>query len=1440
MEIKRAPAGKAAQAVASNSAASRKVSPDDDRQPQGRTAHADDHDIHAGGPPVASRPEDDRPSFGKTPQAVADAYSWTEDQLLLPGVLSGNVLSLDVLSDDRGGGGKRLFSIDDGAGSYLQDLLTSNVNSGWEATANGNRIRIHDGRIELDITGYLSSIGAASVNAMAATDTLHDSFVYAIRLGDGTLSWARVTVDIRGLNDRPVAMVDVGVAGENEVRSFDVLANDTDADVHASKTLVSLGTVTVTSANGAVHGIDASGAFSIVAGQVRFVPGTLFDALDHDDTATVTVRYTMKDDQAATSSSTLTLTVKGANDGPVAVADSGAAGENEVRSFDVLANDTDVDVGATRSLVSLGTVTVTSANGAVHGIDASGAFAIVGGQVRFAPGTLFDALGQGDGATVTVVYTMQDDQGATSSATMTLAVSGANDGPVATASLVATNQDRAIVGTLGARDPDAGDSLAFRLVSGPAHGTLELDAQGHYVYTPASGYSGGDGFTYRVDDGHGGTATAQASIDVAPTPGVPQLTYALADAPADTVVSTPLADNRVPPEVAALAGGGHVVVWSATANGADTEGFGVYLQRYDPAGAKIGLPQLVNTTTTDDQVYASVAATGTGFVVTWSSVPPNAAAVVLAQRYDASGARLGGEVLVSQSTDGDQIESNVDGLVNGGYVITWNGYDAATGSTEIYARIYDANGVAAPGGALLVNSVTTEWQFTEGFATESVAGLAGGGFVVTWRDESGAYDPSGSGILARLFDSTGTAVTEAFRVNATVANDQSLASVGAVGTGFVVTWTSSGQDGSGSGIYAQQFDAAGVAVGAEFRVNSWTSNDQAASKLVELPDGGFVVSWMSMGVGGANAWQVAGQRYDAGGHAVGTEFIVSAVDGGSNTFPSMTLRGDGALVVAWRADGGQTVEQRIIESFATHATPPGGPAADAVVSVPLGDNHFPPEVAALADGGHVVVWSASLNGGDGDGYGVYQQRYDSAGAKVGGPQLVNSTTAGDQVHASVAANGTGFVVTWTSTGQDGSGSGVYARRFDAAGDPVGGEVLVNQATAGDQAESSVGALAGGGYAISWNGYDASTGTNEIYARVYDAAGVASPAGAFVVNPVTSDWQYTDGHASSNVAGLSDGSFVVTWRDYSGAYDPSGAGIVARIFDAGGAAMTDAFRVNTTTAHDQVLASVGAVGSGFVVTWTSDGQDGGGDGIYAQRFDAAGTAVGTEFQVNSWTSNDQIAPRVVGLSDGGFVISWMSMGVGGPGAWQVSGQRYDIDGHAVDGEFIVNAVNGDNNTYPSMALRGDGALVVAWHDATGQTIEQKIVTSFETGSAAAKTLVGGDGNDSLVGSGTADHLDGAAGDDRLEGLGGNDQLAGGAGNDTFVFASIFGHDTIGDFRVGHDVLELRGLFPDVAAVLGATADNPAGDAVITAGGGTITLVGVHTADLQAHPESIHLA
>ena len=175
----------------------------------------------------------------------------------------------------------------------------------------------------------------------------------------------------------------------------------------------------------------------------------------------------------------------------------------------------------------------------------------------------------------------------------------------------------------------------------------------------------------------------------------------------------------------------------------------------------------------------------------------------------------------------------------------------------------------------------------------------------------------------------------------------------------------------------------------------------------------------------------------------------------------------------------------------------------------------------------------------------------------------------------------------------------------------------------------------------------------------------SPVGTeFQVNTYTNDFQW-----SPSVAVLSGGGFVVTWE--SAGQDGSGWGVYGQIFDIAGNKVGSEFKVNTYTTNDQQYTSVaGLSGGGFVVTWTSDGQDGSFYGVYGQVFDSSGKKVGSEFRVNTYTMNNQRFPSVAGLTKGRFVVIWGSEGQDGSG-YGVYGQRYFCGGEVRKGELVLD-------------------------------------------------------------------------------------------------------------------------------------------------------------------------
>src|SRR5438874_7020512 len=222
---------------------------------------------------------------------------------------------------------------------------------------------------------------------------------------------------------------------------------------------------------------------------------------------------------------------------------------------------------------------------------------------------------------------------------------------------------------------------------------------------------------------------------------------------------------------------------------------------------------------------------------------------------------------------------------------------------------------------------------------------------------------------------------------------------------------------------------------------------------------------------------------------------------------------------------------------------------------------------------------------------------------------VNTFTANTQRNPGIAMDPAGnFVVAWTSFGQDGDDAGVFAQCFDANATRRGAEFQVNTFTAGQQFDPVVGMDGSGNFVVAWTG-DFQDGSGfGVFGRRFDGA-CAAQGPEFQVNSTTVGSQF---HPA--VAMNAAGTFVVAWTSES--QDGDGLGVFAQRFDATGSRQGAEFQVNTSTLFDQFEPAVALDAAGnFVVAWTSTHLMVGA-AVFAQRFGATGTPRGTEFQVNA--------------------------------------------------------------------------------------------------------------------------------------------------------------------------------------------------------------------------------
>ncbi len=341
-----------------------------------------------------------------------------------------------------------------------------------------------------------------------------------------------------------------------------------------------------------------------------------------------------------------------------------------------------------------------------------------------------------------------------------------------------------------------------------------------------------------------------------------------------------------------------------------------------------------------------------------------------------------------------------------------------------------------------------------------------------------------------------------------------------------------------------------------------------------------------------------------------------------------------------------------------------------------------PAAASDPAGGFVVVWDSEAQ--DGSGRGVFAQRFTADGTPSGGEVAVNSFTTLAQGVPAVAADGAGnFVVTWTSYQQDGNGAGVFARRY-AAGVPQG-EFQVNSFTTGDQKGVGIAADPGGDTAVVWWSAGQDGSGSGILTRRFDGAGLPV-LGEQLVNSFTSGTQWFP-----TVAALGGGEFVVAWE--TSGQDGSGYGIVARRLDASGVPIGSEIAVNSFTTGEQSRPVVAAdPAGGFVVVWTSTGQDGSGDGVFGRSFDAAGLPQGSDFRINQQTVGGQREPAIAGDASGGYLVTWQSFDGDNDGIY---GRYLSADGVPASDEFQVNSFTTNYQTRPAIAPAGAGEFLVVW-------------------------------------------------------------------------------------------------------------------------------------------------
>lgn len=390
-------------------------------------------------------------------------------------------------------------------------------------------------------------------------------------------------------------------------------------------------------------------------------------------------------------------------------------------------------------------------------------------------------------------------------------------------------------------------------------------------------------------------------------------------------------------------------------------------------------------------------------------------------------------------------------------------------------------------------------------------------------------------------------------VNTTTTSDQGFPDVATNGAGtFVAAWESFGQDGDLFGIFGQRLDARGEPVGSEFPVNTTTADNQFDPAVGVRADGSFVVAWASFGQDDTDDnFGIYAQRFDAAGATVGGEFLVNTHVTLDQNYPDIAIGADGGFLVAWESSG----QDGSFSGVYAQRYDSDGVATGDEIRVNTTTQEEQDEVAMMATAdGYVVAWESGGNDSSGDA--VMMQLLDLEGNLLGSEIQVNTSFTGDQEDPDLArlADGT-FAVVWESDGQDGDGETVVAQVFASDGTPLGGEIVLNATVAGDQEDPRIAPIGSDAFLVVFTGDSASTGT-EIYGRLLDASTRAASGDEFQVNTSTTDDQDRVAIAGDPVLGLT----ISTWRAFGG-HDGDAAGVLGQVHER--TLFADGFESGTT-------------------------------------------------------------------------------------------------------------------------------------------------------------------------------------------------------------------------------------------------------------------------------------
>ncbi len=479
------------------------------------------------------------------------------------------------------------------------------------------------------------------------------------------------------------------------------------------------------------------------------------------------------------------------------------------------------------------------------------------------------------------------------------------------------------------------------------------------------------------------------------------------------------------PTVAVSFNGSFIVTWEDQRYDPEID---IYAQRYNATGTRIGSNFQVNDISTASQNSPTIAIDrNNNFIITWTDYRTGNYDIYC-RRYDASGNPFGPSFLVND--DGGSLNQTGPIIVttpNSDFWIAWS--DARNLHTDVYAQHYNSSGLPIGSNFKINDDIASSQQRVSMNAIDGH-----GNFYVIWEDERNGY----TDVYAQRFDSIGNLISNNIRVNDDIGNAyQFYSSIGADFTGnFLTAWTD-GRNASYD-IYCQKFDVNGNRINNNIKVNDDMDSAHQWYPWVGMDSiGNGVIVWMD--TRDDNAYDIFGQRFDFNGNPIGTNFKVNDVVPGNQIYGSVAQNYAGNFVVTWmdsRDDNFNIYAQR----YNANGSPIG---ANFRVDDDIGtSSQGYPAVAIDPLGNFVIVWEDDRN----ENTDIFGQIYNSYGQRIGNNFRVDDDINNqDQYSPSAAMTNDGkFIVAWSDWRYGDGDPEIFAQRFLTNGTRIGSNALINE------------------------------------------------------------------------------------------------------------------------------------------------------------------------------------------------------------------------------------------------------------------------------------------------------------------------------------------------------------------------------------------------------------